>query len=177
MNILKRAAALTAIGALSLTGCSHESASSKKGREAREEKAGAVVECGSPGEALECKNLKRRLDRYNNPTKISYIYLLSETGGIYSYYTIKGKVSSNLSQMLPSDTLVDGCTSSPQCPQPVEAPGDDGSYGPNEEGIFFFTTDDVLVTWNGTYLLSDAPMKINEANLILTYPSGSKPTK
>lgn len=128
-------------------------------------------------DSLERRNLNERLLRYNNPSKISYLYLLSQTGGIYAFYTIKGKVSSNQSQMT-TDQLVNWtCKASYGCqPVTVNAPGDDGSYGPNESGSFAFTTDGVMVTWNTDYILTDAPMKINAANMVLQYQDGSKPT-
>jgi len=129
-------------------------------------------------DSLERANVKKRLLRYNNPNKIGYIYLLTDTGGIYTYYTIKGKVSSTDSQMTTTDLVETHCHYQNACNDfTVPAPGDDGSYGPNEPGIFFFTADDVLVTWNGRYLLTDAPMKINAQNLVLTYLNGSQPTK
>lgn len=128
-------------------------------------------------DSLERRNLKEKLLRYNNPSKISYIYLLSQTGGIYSFFTIKGKVSSNSSQMTTDQLIQTKCHSSNGCNDvTVNAPGDDGSYGPNEDGIFFFTTDGVMVTWNGPYLLTDAPLKVNAQNLVLQYQDGSKPT-
>jgi hypothetical protein len=127
-------------------------------------------------DSLERKNLREKLLRYNQPTKISYIYLLSQTGGIYAYFTIKGKVSSNSSQMTTSQFLIYDQGSGGGGNATVEAPGDDGSYGPDEPGIFFFTTDNVMVTWDGPYLLTDAPMKIDEAKVTLNYIPGSKPS-
>lgn len=126
--------------------------------------------------SLERNNLREKLLRYNNPSKISYIYLLTTTGGIYAYFTIKGKVSSNSSQMTTSQFLIYDGGSGGGGNQVVEAPGDDGSYGPDEPGIFFFTTDNVMVTWDGPYLLTDAPMKIDPAKVTLQYIDGSKPT-
>lgn len=126
--------------------------------------------------SLERANLREKLLRYNSPSKISYIYLLSATGGIYAYFTIKGKVSSNSSQMTTAQFLIYDQGGDGGGNQVVEAPGDDGSYGPDEPGIFFFTTDNVMVTWDGPYLLTDAPMKVNAATTALTYIDGSKPT-
>lgn len=129
-------------------------------------------------DSLERRNVKERLLRYNNPNKIGYIYLLTDTGGIYTYFTIKGKVSSTDSQMTTSELVVTKCHASNGCNEvTVPAPGDDGSYGPNEPGVFFFTADGVMVTWNGRYLLTDAPLKIEDKGLVLTYVDGSKPTK
>src|ERR1051326_8956471 len=36
--------------------------------------------------STELNNLDERLARYNDPSKISYIYLLSQTGSVISYY-------------------------------------------------------------------------------------------
>lgn len=111
------------------------------------------------GRSLERKNIAERLVRYNDPNKISYIYLMAENGQVISYYTIKGKVSNAGSQLLPEDDILDPCSSS-YCPTVVDSAGDDGSYGPDEQSIFFFTTAGVMVEWPGLYLLSDQPMDI-----------------
>lgn len=37
----------------------------------------------------------------------------------------------------------------------------DGSYGENDNGIFFFTPDGKYVEWTGDYLYSDIPFTIN----------------
>lgn len=131
-------------------------------------------------DSLERRNLREKLLRYNNPSKISYLYLLSQMGGVYAYFTIKGKVSSNQSQMTTTDLIrpcsAGGDSGSGNCAVAVPAPGDDGSYGQNEQGNFAFTTDGVMVTWDGPYILTDAPMKINAQNIALTYVEGSRPS-
>lgn len=128
-------------------------------------------------DSLERHNVKEKLLRYNRPDKISYIYLLSANGGIFAYFPIKGKVSSNNSQLTTTDLIQTRCHYGSACNDvTVPAPGDDGSYGPNENGIFGFTADGVMFTWDGPYLLTDAPMKVNAQNLILQYQDGSKPT-
>lgn len=38
----------------------------------------------------------------------------------------------------------------------------DGSYGTNNNGIFFFTPDGKYVEWTGTYLYSDIPFEIED---------------
>lgn len=37
----------------------------------------------------------------------------------------------------------------------------DGSFGENDNGIFFFTPDGKYIEWNGTYLYSDIPFTVN----------------
>jgi len=184
---ISRRATLIAVGIVAslalLAGCtSSDSEGAQQQGQAQTEQAFGQQSAAVPypasklGDSLERKNLRERLLRYNNPSKISYIYLLSQTGGIYAYFTIKGKVSSNDSQMT-TDQLIEWQCNSGTCDHVVvNAPGDDGSYGPNEPGVFFFTTDNVMVTWNGPYLLTDAPMKVNAATTPLSYVTGSKPT-
>lgn len=43
----------------------------------------------------------------------------------------------------------------------------DGSYGENDQGIFFFTVDGKYIEWTGTYLYSDIPFVVNDP--IVTY--------
>lgn len=37
----------------------------------------------------------------------------------------------------------------------------DGSYGENDNGIFFFTPDGKYIEWTGTYLYSDIPFEVD----------------
>lgn len=37
----------------------------------------------------------------------------------------------------------------------------DGSYGENDDGIFFFTPDGKYIEWSGEYLYSDLPFTVN----------------
>jgi hypothetical protein len=151
---------------LTASSCDSESDSSEAARADREAKAASVVLCGAANDSLECKNLAEREKRNSDPSKIQYVYLYNFDGSIKGYFTIKGKVSSTQSQMGPMDILVDGCTRAGEdCPQPMEAAGDDGSFGPNESGIFFFTTEGIMVTYSGDYLLSDAPLKLEVKKL------------
>jgi len=146
---------------LLLTAESCDSTKRTKGDEARANKQATVILCGEKNESTECRNLQKKKDRDNDPNRITYVYLLSWTGEFIGYYTAKGKVSSNQSQMAPSDAGVRICNwNSSDCYALGEAPGDDGSFGPNEDGIFFFTTDDTKITWNGLYQQSDKPLNI-----------------
>jgi len=114
--------------------------------------------------SLERENLKRRLVRFNDPAKISYIYLV-DFGKVMAYYTIKGKVSSVNSKLTTGEQLVEdpftdfqGGAVSPA--RVVESPQLDGSYGTNGNAIFFFTTEDVYVEWAGKYMVCDQPLTL-----------------
>jgi hypothetical protein len=118
-------------------------------------------------DSLERANIVEHVKRNNQPDRIRYIYLLADTGGVYAYYVIKGKVTSAGAQLTPTDDVVDPCSSS-YCPLVVQGPTEDGSYGGDEGGIYFFTDTGVEVQWNGRWLLTDAPMQIKTPTLTLT---------
>lgn len=111
-------------------------------------------------DSQERRNLRERLLRQNNPNAVSYVYVLSYAKPL-GYYTIKGKVSSTQSQMTTS-TFVEGHSDTGGGNIAYEAPGDDGSYGPNEAGIFFFTTEGVMVQTSLDYIISDQPIAVGE---------------
>lgn len=139
---------------------------SKDAAAVRADEAAKTVACGKPGESLECKNLAEFKRRNSDPNKIQYVYLYNFDGSIKGYFAIKGKVSSRQSQMGPTDTTITYDRGSyGNSVTTVEAPGDDGSYGPNEDGIFFFTTSGVMVTYSGEYIVTDAPLKLEVKQL------------
>lgn len=96
--------------------------------------------------SLERKNLIQKLERLNSENRIGYVYLLSKSGSVMAFYTIKGKVSSLNSFLTTPEQVTLVCQSvagGRQCSQPVlPSPDFDGSYGKNPDGIFFFTTSD-----------------------------------
>jgi hypothetical protein len=116
-------------------------------------------------DSLERANLRDRLLRTNKPDAVGYVYLMN-FGQIVGYYTIKGKVSSTQSQMTTDNLIIRKCNSGNGCNDVVvNAPGDDGSYGPNESGIFFFTTEGQMVTTSLDYIWSDNPIAIDTPRL------------
>ncbi len=115
--------------------------------------------------SLERTQLVRRLERFNEDSKISYIYLLS-FGRVMSYHTIKGKVSSVNSKLTTTDQVIRRRATSGNTVV-VESPDLDGSYGSNGDAIFFFTSDDVYVEWNGQYMLSDRALRLTQEPLLI----------
>lgn len=111
--------------------------------------------------SLERENLKKRLLRFNDANKVSYIYLI-DFGKVMGFYTIKGKVSSVNSKLTTGEQIVDDSHGSwDSGGRVVESPQLDGSYGTNGDAIFFYTTEDIYCEWNGRYLLSDQPLKMS----------------
>jgi hypothetical protein len=86
---------------------------------------------------------------------LGYIVLFTESGAIVGSFVVDGKVSS-LNSFLTPDTSSPNSTSSDWLADV------DGSYGENDAGIFFFTTDGKYIEWTGTYLYSDIPFIVDD---------------
>ena len=89
-----------------------------------------------------------------------YIVLLTESGSVVGKFTVDGKVSSLNSYLTPDSELYE-CVTSYSC-ENSWLPDVDGSYGSNDNGIFFFTTDGKYIEWTGTYLYSDIPFTVKD---------------
>ena len=127
--------------------------------------------------SLERKNIARRLERINRENMTSYIYLVSY-GKVMAYYAITGKPSSLNSFMTPMEQIIErpvaGGSGQKQWIT-VEAPDQDGSYGKNVDGVFFFTTEGVYVEWRGEYLWCDQPLKISQPPELIQMVEEKKP--
>lgn len=121
-----------------------------------------LAEIAAAGGFLELRNLRERLLRFNDPEKIGYVYLLSSlTGKPIGYHTIKGKVTSTQSQMTETEQITGKDNSYGLT---VASIGDDGSWGPEEggdAGIFFFTTEGVMVETVMPWMYTDAPLPLD----------------
>jgi hypothetical protein len=84
---------------------------------------------------------------------LGYIVLFTEGGGVVGRFVVDGKVSSLNSFLTPD-------TSSPNSTGSDWLADVDGSYGENDNGIFFFTPDGKYIEWTGTYLYSDIPFVV-----------------
>lgn len=118
----------------------------------------------SLGDSLERANIVEHLKRNNQPDRIRYIYLLTDYGQVVAYHVAKGKITSSGAQLTPTDEIVDRTDGD----LAVQAPTDDGSFGGDEGGVYFFTDTGVEIQWNGKWYVSDAPMKIRDNALVLT---------
>lgn len=94
---------------------------------------------------------------------LGYIALFTESGAVVGKFVVDGKVSSLNSFLTPDSEWYeqeywsdgDSCNGANDWLADV-----DGSYGENDNGIFFFTPDGKYVEWTGTYLYSDIPFEI-----------------
>jgi prepilin-type N-terminal cleavage/methylation domain-containing protein len=163
-------AIIIAVAAASMKGCStsvttgNSTKQEMEQTEANHEKLIGAVPPPQLTTSQERINLKKRLERFNSESKVSYIYLVNY-GKIMAFYTVKGKVSSVNSLLTTPDQVVtmrrSGLTENVVTRHVVASPDLDGSYGSNGDAIFFFTTSDVYVEWSGDYLLCDQPLKLS----------------
>lgn len=90
---------------------------------------------------------------------LGYITLFTENGGIVGSFVVDGKVSSLNSFLTPDSEFyecnVSGCRNK-------WISDVDGSYGENDNGIFFFTPDGKYVEWTGIYIYTDIPMEVKD---------------
>jgi hypothetical protein len=142
------AAALAVIALLFAAGCSDPDGQYEQRKEQARQAA--------TKETLEKKNLQRKLQLEEDANRVGYVYLMS-FGKFVGYYTVRGKISSNGSQIEPEDLIECPWSSSSTC-QTIDGPQDDGTYGEGDPGVFFFTTEDVMVTTSLDYMYSTQPV-------------------
>lgn len=165
-----------------LAGCTSPDGSAKDTMKTREAAARIQENQPTPTDieySLERYNLIRRAYWVNGQREkanalvcpvekpMGYVILLTEGGSVVGSFTVDGKVSSLNSFLTPDSEYyeMNGATS-------MDDDGDrsyknrwladvDGSYGENDNGVFFFTPDGKYVEWSGIYLYSDIPFQVD----------------
>lgn len=87
---------------------------------------------------------------------LGYIVLFTDNGGVIGSFIVDGKVSSLNSFLTPDSEYYANGDYKNRWISDV-----DGSYGENDSGIFFFTTDGKYIEFTGTYLYSDIPFEVD----------------
>ena len=155
---------------LCLTGCSEPSGSHMDNINTKENANRLQDNQPTPTDieySLERYNLTRRAYWVNGQREkanalvcpiekpLGYVILLTESGSVVGKFTVDGKVSS-LNSFLTPDSEYYSCSATNKWLADV-----DGSYGENDNGIFFFTPDGKYVEWSGIYLYSDIPFEVD----------------
>lgn len=92
---------------------------------------------------------------------LGYIVLFTESGAVVGSFVVDGKVSS-LNSFLTPDSEYYEYSGGEYSAKNKWLADVDGSYGENDNGIFFFTPDGKYIEWTGTYLYSDIPMIVDD---------------
>lgn len=97
---------------------------------------------------------------------LGYIVLVTESGAVIGSFVVDGKVSSLNSFLTPDseyyEKIASGNEWSADAMSNKWLADVDGSYGENDNGIFFFTPDGKYIEWTGTYLYSDIPFEVSD---------------
>lgn len=96
---------------------------------------------------------------------LGYIVLFTDNGAVVGSFIVDGKVSSLNSFLTPDSEYYEQEYGSNgySCGNGNDWLADvDGSYGENDNGIFFFTPDGKYIEWTGTYLYSDIPFEVDD---------------
>ena len=92
---------------------------------------------------------------------LGYVVLMLEGVGVVGNYVIDGKVSS-LNSFLTPDSEYYEYSAGETSKKNNWLADVDGSYGENDNGIFFFTTDGKYIEQTGTYIYSDIPYIVDD---------------
>lgn len=103
---------------------------------------------------------------------LGYIVLITESGAVIGSFVVDGKVSSLNSFLTPDSEYYEKHTGYRTLYTATSVSADDysnkwladvdGSYGENDNGIFFFTPAGKYIEWTGTYLYSDIPFEVSD---------------
>lgn len=122
--------------------------------------------------------LSEHLKRQNDPKALRYIVWLSQQGQVIAQWPIQGMVFDPNSQLTNSQTVND-CPNggSTACGVVTDAPGDNGTWGPEAGAAAFFTTSGVEIQLpaSAIWVESDSPLNITTQPLI-TYNVNSQPS-
>jgi hypothetical protein len=122
----------------------------------------------------ERKLLQEHLLRQNDPNGTRWVVWLSQQGQVIAQWPIKGMVFDPNSQLTNSQSL---SWSSNGGSGVVQAPGDNGTWGPESGAAAFFTTSGVEIQLPpaAIWVESDSPLNITDKPLI-TYNVDAKPS-
>lgn len=157
MNATKKMATVLTVGALALGASACSSNDDDKFAEREKQQ---TAKRDTTRDTLEKQNLKERMRRQERPTALGYVYLVN-FGKPFGYYAIKGKVSAAGSQLTPENDVIRDAGQYGGGNVVTDGPQDDGTYGSGDPGIFFFTTDGVMVETSMDYIYSDKAMAID----------------
>lgn len=101
---------------------------------------------------------------------LGYIVLFAGNT-VVGNFVVDGKVSSLNSFLTPDSEYYEYNSGATRTCYNNWLPDVDGSYGSNDNGIFFFTPDGKYIEWTGEYLYSDIPFEVETP--ILTVVGGN----
>ncbi len=154
MNTITKIGIAVVIAAVTLTGCG---SSDYDEREAQQNTV-------TLDDSLGIQAQTERLQREENANSVRYVYLMS-FGQIVGYYVITGGVYDASTQLAAEQEIICRYSTSSDSCQAVDSARDNGTYGGDDGGVFFFTSDGTLVETSLDYVQSDQPLPIDTPRL------------
>ena len=116
--------------------------------------------------SVEQDNIQARLNIVNAPSTTMWFYGLSEAGTIIFKSTVKGKATSSGKRLEPIEAQNGDCGAygndgreGMSCSS--ELLQADGTFGHSDEYVYWFDYEGNYFQWNGKYILTTKPLKIN----------------
>lgn len=154
-NKIVGAVAAGLLAAIALTGCAAGNYSTPAQERAAQQDAVTL------DNSLGIEAQKERLSREDDESVVRYVYLINY-GQVFGYYVITGGVYGADTQLAPEQEILRYGGNG----NVVDSAKDNGTYGGGDSGVFFITSDGVLVETTLDYIQADAPIQVY-ANLPL----------
>ena len=117
--------------------------------------------------SVERDNINKRLALANDPTQIMWVYCLSDMGNVIISSPVVGKVSSSSKRIEPQtmdpDAIGERVKVGGTSYTTLEIMGADGTFGSSDPYIYWFTPEGQYLQWNGDYVVSNVPLKLEKA--------------
>ena len=154
---MRKTALALGLTAIALTGCVN---SSDRVRDTQRTQGVSDIEY-----SLERENISKRIDITNDQNQVMFWYGLSGMGNIVAKAVVKGKVTSSEKRLEPRTTDDDYPTRGyvgDEMYRTNEIMGADKTYGNSDKYVFWFTPEEQYFQWNGLYILSNAPLRLED---------------
>ena len=154
---------------MTLAACGDPPPPSVKDIQAQEaEKAAQSIDFSANAEIA---NIKARHELTSTPGMIGYIILMNEAGQPVFYGSVKGKITSSGKRLTPPDQnrkYKPVWNGDSRVSAIGPAPSDEGTWGSSDPYIYFWTAEGQYMQWNGAYLYSNSPIRLNVQPLVVS---------
>lgn len=158
-------------------GCDDGKPAPTNNKNTQAERARQAAESIQFTDNAEIENIKRRLELTSKPGLQGFIILLNNAGQPILYEGVKGKVTSGSKRLTdPRSIHKFGNGNGGVAPAVTDSPSDEGTFGSSGDYVFYWNQNGQYRQWNGFYLYSDKPFRLNVEPLAVSIDqSPSKP--
>lgn len=172
MRMLKSLVAIVAATAF-IASCGYEGPTPTVRERQADQNAHAAQAFNFSAGNSERDNIVRRGNLVSQPDLVGYVLLLSMTGQPIAYYTVHGKITSSGKRLEAVDDAHCDVRINDfiQCGTVTDAPSYDGTFGPSDQYVYFWTTNGQYIQWTGPYIYSDQPLELGSRSAAVIAPS------